>query len=236
VCACVLAPRAARADDGGWWDWLWKFDSKFVGGTVDFHVLCFDRYLQPIRNAHKQRLFGCEEWFKNIGHIGETEKIEHTFLVEDPAAATRTDRFAPMTSFDPIKHEVDFRFGYFHNVGDRYDPPDPPTGGSINIYKLMGIYRYHLTDRVAVDGGLGFLWFQGDRFTAFSRGILTAGFIIVPIGGWRWFEVLPAFNYMPGGFTAADFGDPPGFVFNHPTEKNVSIAIGFDLRRIGQFR
>ena len=57
--ACLLVQVEARANDGGWWDWLWKWDAKFMGVGTDIHVLCLD--------SSGNRLAGCENWFKNIG-------------------------------------------------------------------------------------------------------------------------------------------------------------------------
>ena len=43
VCACVLAPAPARADDGGWLDWLFRLDPKFVGVASEIHLWCLDK-------------------------------------------------------------------------------------------------------------------------------------------------------------------------------------------------
>ena len=55
VSVCVLTPSTARANDGGFWDMLFRWDPKFIGFGTDFHIFCLD--------ASRQRIKGCEEWF-----------------------------------------------------------------------------------------------------------------------------------------------------------------------------
>ena len=69
VCACLLVPIEARANDGGWWDWLWKWDAKFMGVGSEIHLLCLD--------ATGNRLPRCEQWFKNVGRAMIGRQIQH---------------------------------------------------------------------------------------------------------------------------------------------------------------
>jgi hypothetical protein len=88
VCACVLAPAAARADDGGWLDWLFRLDPRFLGYVTDFHYPCVSR---------KHELIRCEELYRIPRLWGKwTEPIP----------------------FKEIEHEFSFRFGYYHTYGD----------------------------------------------------------------------------------------------------------------------
>ena len=43
VSVCVLTPSTARANDGGFWDMLFRWDPKFFGFGTDFHILCLDK-------------------------------------------------------------------------------------------------------------------------------------------------------------------------------------------------
>jgi hypothetical protein len=227
ACALLLMPAAARADDGGWLDWLWKFDPTFRGAAVDFHLLCLDAQGSPILNEDHRALFGCEEWFANVLNVLRGRRIRHTFTVEPTKG-----QFRLLESFDPIKHEVDFRVGYYRLVGDRYDnvAPTDPDDQRINVAKLMGVYRYHVTSWLAAEPSAGALVFWGHGFDAFSRFIVSVG----PLLSYKALELLPAVNYMPQGLAASDFGDTaPRFTFSNKPEWNYSVTVGFDLRHVG---
>lgn len=234
VCLFALVPTRARADDGGWWDWLWSWDPKFVGASSEIHLLCLD--------DNGRKIFGCEELYTRLWDSLLGKPIVHHFSVTgDPGAPQ-----LPPIQFEDIRHEIDFRFGYHHNFGDRYHTPET-TGearetlsaqGSINVLKLMGMYHYRFNEYVAVGGGLGFLTIYGEGFSVFSRGILTpVSFLVYPLPHWKAFALRPEVNYIPQGFKAADFGDnPTKFSYSNTNEWNLSIAVGFDLRRTGTFR
>ena len=205
VCVCLLVPLEARANDGGWWDWLWKWDAKFMGVGSEVHLLCLD--------ATGNRLPRCEQWFKNVGRAMIGRQIQHYV----PAEA--------------IKHQIDFRFGYYWNHGPRYSPPDPPTEGKLRALKLMAVYNYHVNRYVALTGGMGYLPVWGDRFDGESRGILSTG-LLFHIPKVEWLTLRPELSVIPGGFTGADFGDP-GVSYAKENIVNFSVGIGIDLRRMG---
>jgi hypothetical protein len=204
VCVCLVVPGTAYANDGGWWDWLWKWDAKFMGVNGEIHLLCLDK--------SGNRLPGCESWFKNVGRgmIGKKPKI--SVPAED------------------LKHQIDFRFGYYWNHGPRYDAPDPPTDGKLRALKLMATYTFHKNRYVAFTGGSGLLPVWGDRFDGELRGILSGG-MLFHIPKAEWLTVRPELSLIPGGFTGADFGDP-GVSWAHDNIVNFSVGIGIDLRRI----
>ena len=202
VCACLLVPTEARANDGGWWDWLWKWDAKFMGVGSEIHLLCLD--------ATGNKLPKCEQWFKNIGRVITGAAIQ------GPDA-------------DTVRHQIDFRFGYYWNHGARYSPPDPPTEGKLRALKLMAVYNYHVHRNVALTGGLGYLPVWGDRFDLESRGIMSAG-VLFHVPKAEWLTLRPELSMIPGGFTGADFGDP-GVSYAKENIVNFSVAIGIDVRR-----
>ena len=203
VCMCLLVPREARANDGGWWDWLWKWDAKFMGVGSEVHLLCLD--------ATGNRLRQCESWFKNIGRV-------MTGATEGPAVGT-------------VKHQFDFRFGYYWNHGPRYAEPDPPTDGKLRALKLMAVYNYHFNRYAALQLGSGYLPVWGDRFDLESRGIMSAGVLFHLPGFIDFITVRPELSLIPGGFTGADFGDP-GVSYAKENIVNFAVAIGVDVRRM----
>jgi len=224
VCTCTLVPAHARANDGGWYDWLFKWDAKLMGVSTDIHLVCLDKDLNQI--------YGCEEWFRNFVRLGN---IEHKMRVLDATsnAAVRIE------SFTQIKHEFDLRVGYLRNFGARYDT-DKSGGaeikGAINAVKLIAIYHYHAHENLAVGGGAGYLPVWGERFGTLSRLILTVDAVYRPSRRVKAFLVRPEFNFIPQGFTAAEFGDAATSSFSNKPEWNFAVAFGFDLRRIGTYR
>jgi hypothetical protein len=225
VCTSVLVPARARANDGGWYDWLFKWDAKLMGVSTDIHLACL--------NQNGDVIYGCEEWFRNFIRLN---KIEHTMRVLDPTKAVAVK----VEGFSEIKHEFDLRVGYLRNYGARYDT-DKSGGeeikGAINAVKLIAIYHNHLTEDVAVGGGVGYMPVWGERFGTLSRVILTVDAVIRPSRRVKAFLVRPEFNFIPQGFDAAEFGDDPTKVsYSRKPEWNFAIGFGFDLRRIGTYQ
>jgi hypothetical protein len=97
MCVClVLTPAIARADDGGFWDMFFRWDTKFFGYGTEFHVLCL--------NKSGQRVENCEEWFRNLRHLFRPRNSQHFFTTFDgvtPDALDRTVRESPTTSSRP---------------------------------------------------------------------------------------------------------------------------------------
>src|SRR5262245_13739529 len=228
VCTSLLIPAQARANDGGWYDWLFKWDAKLMGVSTDIHLACLDKD----RNV----IYGCEEWFKNFVRLGN---IEHKMTVLD---ATNRGVAVPLESFNQIKHEFDLHVGYLRNYGPRYDTEKSggeEIKGAINAVKLIAIYHYHVGENgnLAIGGGTGYLPVWGERFGTLSRVILTIDAIYRPSGRAKAFLIRPAFNFIPQGFDAAEFGDDPTKVsHSRKPEWNFAIGFGFDLRRIGTYR
>jgi hypothetical protein len=249
LCALMLAPAKARADDGGWWDNFWKFDTRFRGWGSEIHLLCLD--------AERKRVIGCEEKFVNIGRLFAGRPVEHDFKVrKGPKKAVETpDDFTQLASFSPIKHELDFRFSYHQSIGTRYpddsryaDPahPEPIFDGRISAEQLVLMYHYHFYEWLAAGFGGGVLRVHGADFNEFYRGVIQpVSVLIYPIKGAKAFYIRPELYYIPKGFTSADFGDaqdpanpskPYSTFTTHGGELNISVAVGFDLRHVGLFR
>lgn len=224
LCVGLLIPAEASANDGGWWDWLWQWDPKLMGVSSEIHLVCL--------TADGRRIRGCEEWFRKVPKALTGKEIVHEYTVLDPSGKPQ-----PAT-FKDIKHEVDFRFGFMWNYGARYDPPDPPSHGSIKALRLMGAYLYRINDVVAVGGAAGYMPVWGARFPETqSRALLTANMLVYPFAThskWRAFAIRPEFNWVPGGFTGADFGDP-GVSYAKDNLTFVAVSVGVDLRRVGRY-
>ena len=227
----LMVPARAGADDGGWWDWLWKWDQRFIGASSEIHLVCLDQYGRRVEH--------CEEWWTNLGRFVRGKPITHKYRVlKDPDAAALTDRYEALATPADVRDKVDFRFGYGHSVGDRYSNSEDlgAIGDSINVLRLMGMYYRYVNRDVAIGAGVGYLTIWGDRFDVFSRGIFTPLSVIIhPFPGrWKVLALRPEVNYIAGGFKAADFGDDATrFTFSKKHEWNVSIAIGVDFSRVG---
>ena len=124
LCTSLLVPKTAHADDGGWLDWLYGMDPKLVGVGTDVHLLCLKANGQPFKP--------CEEWFliPRLLHLGQSPQ--------------------PIQIAD-LKHEVDFRLGFYWKYGDRFS--DVADTRSIKALRLMLMYRYHPDVHISV--GLG---------------------------------------------------------------------------------
>ena len=213
VCVCALVPSAARADNGGWLDWLYSLDPKLVGYGTEFH-LCLDA---------TNKIVNCEDWFG----------IPHKLFGK------------PWVTLDNVRHEVDFRVGYYWKYGDRFSdvPDDAVKGDSIHALKLMVLYHYRPPDKhLAVGFGAGFMPFFGDGFEGFSRGIVTPiSIIYAPAASghssstgdfWKKAFIIRAeSSYIMQGFTGLDFGNATTKYTSNGGEWNFSAAFGFDFRR-----
>jgi len=207
TCVFTLAATAARADDGGWLEWLYRLDPKFVGIGSDIHLLCLDKDKKPMK---------CEEWFL-IPRL-----LKHTPISPDDAVR-----------IDELKHQIDFRFGFFWKYGERF--PDVSDTRSIKALKLMVMYNYQADEHIMVGFGMGFMPFFPEGAPAFSRGILTP--ISVTYGPFtsgniarKSFILKAESTYITQGLSGADFGNPNTRYANNG-EWNFSVSTGFDFRR-----
>jgi len=52
---CALVPATARADEGGFWEFIWGLDPKLQGPGSEIHLLCLKGNGEHVPN--------CEEWY-----------------------------------------------------------------------------------------------------------------------------------------------------------------------------
>ena len=208
----LLVPASASADDGGFWDWLWRMGPKFWGIGSEIHLVCLD--------ANGNRVNDCERGFSGLWHL----------ITARPAL------IRGLSTFDTIKHEVDFRFTIFRKYGDRFsnDTSAVPDTRSIYAAKLMGMYHYHVTHPIEVGAGAGVVPFFGDGFQAFARGIVTPiSLVVAPFreGKGRALTLRIEESYLTGELSGNRLGNGQ-VVFGNQGEWNFSFAAGFDLRRL----
>jgi hypothetical protein len=134
-------------------------------------------------------------------------------------------------AFDTIRHEVDFRFGYYWMYGSRFS--DVEDTRSVKTWRLMGMYHYHAHRWLEVGAGAGFMPVFGEGFDSFTRGLLTpVSLKIAPFGGGvaRGITLQSETSYIFAGFTGADLGNT-ATQYSTGGEWNVSFAVGYDFRR-----
>jgi hypothetical protein len=206
LCVFILAPATARADDGGFWDWLFRLDPKFAGVGSDFHAFCLDK--------NNRMMKGCEEFFM----------LRRLFGIHDTPIA-----------YSEIRHEVSFRFAYYHTYGDLF-ASNP--GDSAHAFKLMAMYAYHPDDHLTVGFGAGLMpFFSGDVESARWSTILTP--VSVRYAPARDGNIFQKSFFLQ--IEASWITDPPTpDLFIHRAsalpdlrrgEWNVSFSQGFDFRR-----
>jgi hypothetical protein len=216
VFVCILMPSVARADDGGFWDMLFHWDTKFSSYSVEFHLLCLDE-------AGK-RIDGCEEWFSQLPHFFRPSKITHSF------------------DFNEIKRGVDFRLSFMHSYGQR--TPDTQLSANdaqteaakVYALKLMGFYRWYFNVKnMDVDYGVGAgaIPLFGSNVTTVWRGIITPVSITFAKPKTRWTFRLEGY-YLTGTVTASDLGITSPYASK--PKPGFAGTFGFDLRRIGSKR
>jgi hypothetical protein len=211
VCVCVLAPSSARADDGGWLDWLYRLDAKLWGLNTEIHFLCLDQGKTPV---------ACEKWFGIPTLLGRTpDSIQ----------------------FERIKHEFNVRVGVYWKYGDirtvNSARQEVTLGGDEDglwATKLMATYTYLPDRHIEVNVGAGLMHFRGSALVEpQSSAILTPiGLVYVPGGlGSRAGTVFlrGEASYITHSLTPNVFRrGAPG---NGEGEWNVSFGVGIDLRR-----
>lgn len=210
VCTCALIPAAARADDGGWWEWLQGLSGpKLFGLGTEFHVRCLDKNGHPVF---------CEKLFGIIKRDVPFDDIRHEFDVRVSLYWNHGPRFQDVP--DPVVN------------GDT-----PPK---IFASKLMVLYYNRVSPRFSVGGGGGFLPFFSSPFADkyfdhFSRGIVTpVSVIFTPFKSGnrlvKAFYIRSEYSYITQGFTAPSFGSTLS-QYSTGGEWNGTLTFGLDARR-----
>jgi hypothetical protein len=136
-----------------------------------------------------------------------------------------------------VKHELDFRVGYYFEYGQSYENFN---ADSIHAWKLMGMYKYRADQHITVGLGGGVMPFwgknpDGQPFDSFTRGIL------VPLSvsyapSTQGSNVKKAFflraeaAFITGGFSPGDFDNRLPKT-ETKGEWSFSLGAGIDLRR-----
>ena len=212
LCICVLNPAVAHANDGGFWDMLFKWDPKFSGYGTEFHLACFD--------TAGDRIEGCEEWFKNLKYFFSPRAAD---LVSHPF------------DFDKIRHEIDVRVSLMHTYGDVFaDLPssDPDPSRKLWAMKLLAVYHYHFNRQVELGFAGGTIPIFGGGSHAMWRGIITPVSLIYAPGRSRFYLRFEE-SFITNSITGAGLGHPLSS-FAKDGEWNFSATFGFDMRRIGR--
>ena len=205
VCVCLLAPATARADDGGWLDWLFRLDPKFVGVATDIHLRCLDRNNNTIP---------CEEFYKLRQLLGgRREAIE----------------------FRKIQHEFNLRVAYYHTYGDLFDANTSDSANAIKIMGFYAYHPDdHITVGAGAGflpffGGdtietrwSGIVTPMSVRYAPRRDGILGKAFFVH--GEASWIADPPTIDLFANSASRAPAA--------HRGEWNASIGIGFDFRQV----
>jgi len=106
VCVCGLIPASARADDGGWLEWLEKMSGpRFIGLATDFHFLCI---------GPDGKRFACERWFGLKDQTFEFSQIRHEIDARVGIYWKVGERFSDVTNdtdrINALKLEVMYRY------------------------------------------------------------------------------------------------------------------------------
>jgi len=221
VCACLLTPATARADDGGFWDWLFHWDTHFFGYGTEFHLVCL--------TADGDIVDGCEEGFKNLKYLFRRhDQIPHAFV---PNVAGKQN--PEPIEFKDIKHEINLRVSFLHSVGD--GPAVVPNGEPTSIYalKILGMYNFRINRHVEIGAGAGVMpIFADEQINRLWRPIVMASLVLSPGGIHYW-----RFDYAGYGAALTAPGAAQSELasaVNH-TEWRWTVSTGFDLRRVGCF-
>jgi hypothetical protein len=201
VCACALIPATARADDGGWWEWLQGLSGpKLWGAGTDLHLFCLDKDGHPFR---------CEELFRKFPMTRSYEDIRHQF---DVAISVYGNYGMPLTDATTTGKESTI---WALKVMGLYQVRVHPM---VNVGAGAGVMPFFSADfptfsRMVVSP-------VRVRVTPFKTG-----------GPWKkGFYLHSEVTYFTKGFTGADFGNAASkLATDHETIP--TAGFGWDFRR-----
>jgi len=205
----VLAPISARADDGGWLDWLFRMDPTFVGVATDFHIYCAD--------DDGKKLDNCEEFFGIPYLFGR--------------------KFEDRVDYSKIRHELNLRFAWYHTQGELY-AADPNDSAKAIKLMLFYAYHPDTHLVISVGAGV-LPFYGGDTKETRWSGVITPlhiRYFPAKFSGnptWSSLFVQMESSYITRIPTPDLFANypPPVPAPSHLGEWNASIAVGVDLRR-----
>jgi hypothetical protein len=131
-----------------------------------------------------------------------------------------------------IKHEISFRFGYYHTYGE-LSPQMPSTAPGLSGEKYQVFYFYHPDGHIRVGLGIGVFPLHGEAVPEGRSNLILTPMSIVftPWEKGSGFKSL----FLRGETTRIEGGlGQPGSTastFSSAPEWNVSFGVGFDLRR-----
>jgi hypothetical protein len=218
--ACLLTPNTAHANDGGFWDMLFRWDTKFSGYGTDFHLVCLTR--------ERKQVTGCEEWFTKIPYFFKHE-IPHEFALRNTSPLQTVE-------FEDIRHEVNLRVAYFHSYGQRVpdaklaaNDPRRNDHRTVHAVKIQAMYYFRVNKHLDLGVGEGVVPLFGDDVANVWRGMTTFSAVVAPKGRWYGRAELSYFTHT---ITGADLGHPGSSLVTDPGW-NFAATFGFDLRRVG---
>ena len=208
VCVCALVPRAARADNGGWLDWLYSLDPKLVGYGTEFR-LCFDK-MNQVKN--------CESWFQIPRALGKNlvvlsrDETRHELDFRVAYYHSIGDRFSDDAGDKGSINALKLMAIYYYHADKHVS-----VGFGFGLMPFFGTAR---------DGET--------KFELFTRGIVTPiSVIYAPFSGGskNIFYLRAEANYHTTGFSGADFGNTITRFATNGGDWNVAIGTGLDWRR-----
>jgi|KBSMisStaDraftv2_1062788.scaffolds.fasta_scaffold194810_2 hypothetical protein len=224
VLVCALAPATARANSGGFWEFLYGQDPKLTGFGADFHLTCHRPGGQSIKH--------CEEWFG-----ASPNKTPEVFK---DLAHEINFRVAYYFEYDESYSSDQIRFA-----------ADPFNAHRMHVVKYMPMYVYRpgSDKHLAVAVGLGGLLYWGSTqpdknqdpvpFNTFSKLIVTPlSLTYAPTtmncgAKCLWlkdFFIRGEASYIVHGISPYDFDNSLPKI-DRAGEWNVGLAVGYDLRR-----
>ncbi|MBI3403698.1 MAG: hypothetical protein HY048_19970 [Acidobacteria bacterium] len=199
--ACALLPATARADDGGWWEWLQGLSGpKLHGLGTDMHLFCVDKDGTPFR---------CERLFRLLTPGRPYDDIKHQFDIRLSLywnyGMQFTDASAKNTPGEIMAAKV--MAMYYNRVH-----PMVSVGGGAGVIPFFGSDFDKFARGIVTPASVIVSPFTGG-------------------GKWgKAFYFRVEASYITQGFSAAkDFNNTSTYVASG--EWNPSYAIGFDFRR-----
>jgi hypothetical protein len=200
IAVCVLTPTVARAQ-GGWLDWLYSMDNRFLGYANEVNVACKG-------SDTGWHLFCGESLPTDLAYlvVGKKNKITHE------------------VRFDKVRHEIDLRAAGYHTAATK-----TATGvetGAMTAWKVGGSYYFHVPKAGWLEPGanVSVIHFNGGDWvqSVWSR-IDTVDVKLVPGG---FFEFHIELSHYSHGLTGAAMAPDGKVTFIPDGEgKRVTIAL-----------